>query len=201
MRGTFVGVLMVLAAVGCSSLDARYLKAGYDSTAAGAVKHITVVSVAPDVELARLLGRIASERVKLKMNYLVYDEQIAVPGWSSGCTLDDENAEQDEDREIDGVLALQVLEDITADNEVEFTIEGRLMRCRDGALLWRAQVTDSASSNDDDLESFAESFRDEFPAQAPRAAIPLLVSLIDLLEALPDVVLNEDEEIMKIELS
>ncbi len=195
MRGRFVGVLTVLTAVGCSSLEARYIKAGYDSTAAGAVKHSTVTSVAPDAELASLVGRIASERVKLKMNYLVHDEQIADPGWSSGCAVDDEDAQ------IEGVLALQVLEDVTADDEVEFTIEARLMRCRDGALLWRAQVTDSASSNDDDLASFAESFRGEFPDQAPRAAIPLLVSLIDLLEALPDVVLSEDEEIMKIELS
>lgn len=186
--------LAILLATGCTSrLQSEWVQAGYDSTAADATKRIRVAAWAEDEELARLTARIASERVKFKRNYLVYDDGAVSPGWASACASDD--------AEIQGVLEVRLLDVVTEGNDVALAIEGRLMRCSDGALLWRAEVEGTGESEDEDLATFAESYAEEFPGQANRMAIPLLVNLIALLDALPDVVLTEEEEFTKIELS
>lgn len=185
---------LTLVASGCTSrLQSRWVPKGYDASALDATKRIAIVAWAENEELARLTARIATERVKFKKNYLVYGEGLVNPGWASGCTRDEET--------LEGVLVVRLLDVVREDSDVTMGVEGRLMRCSDGALLWRAEVQGSGDADDQDLATFAESYQEEFPEQAEKMAIPLLVNLIALLDALPDVVLTEDEEITKLELS
>ncbi len=194
MRRALPWLALLLLANGCASrLQNTWVQAGYDASAADAAKHITVAAWAEDDALARLTARIASERVKFKKNYLVYADGPTSAGWAAACAH--------EDAEIQGVLEVRLLDVTTEGSDVTMGIEGRLMRCSDGALLWRAEVEGSGEADDEDLASFAKSYEEEFPGQAQKMAIPLLVNLIVLLDALPDVVLTEEEEFTKIELS
>lgn len=190
----FLLPLALLATSACAGVT-PYVRSGYDSTSANATKHITIAAWAEDDETGRLVARIASERVKFKSNYLVHEERQVAPGWSAGCSTEDETVE------IQGVLELRVVSVLRDAESVSLDLEGRLMRCVDGAMLWRATVQGTKVSVDEDLATFVESYIEEFPATAEPLAIPLLVNLIELLDTLPDVVLTEDEEITKIELS
>lgn len=192
MRG--IGLALVLASASCAGVS-PYVLGGYDSTALDAAKHITIAAWAEDEQTAALVARIASERVKFKSNYLVHREQRVAPGWSAGCTIEDGSVE------IQGVLEIRVVSLVRDGDSVSLDLEGRLMRCVDGAMLWRASVQGTKGSVDEDLATFVESYQEEFPDTAGALAIPLLAKLIELLDALPDVVLTEDEEITKIELS
>lgn len=175
---------------------APYVRAGYDSKSDSAVKHIALIVWAEDSETGGLAARIASERVKFKTNYLVYREALTSPGWATACAHPTEENER-----LQGVLEIRLIDVVRDAGDVALELEGRLMRCADGALLWRAQTRGRESSQDEDLSTFKETYQGEFPNTAQALAIPIFVKLIELLDTLPKVFLSEEEEITKIELS
>ncbi len=183
-------VVLTLALVGCSSLGTTYVAPGYLSTSADAVKRITVGAWAPadQAGAAPVIARIAADFVKLRKNYIV-PESLALKGWEEGCK---------DNRE--GVLAVRVLKSAIENQDVELTVAVELFRCRDGALLWRAEGKGDGKSNDESLKEMVSNYaRDVDPAAAQFAA-PAFVVLQDVLNALPDVVLSDAEVEEKIEI-
>lgn len=194
MRARYLALSLVFVstASACSSIHYTYVQPGYDSAADDATKNIIVTGWAPSerTELASLTARLAADRIKLKKNYLVHDAVASSSGWSTHCN-----------DEIQGVLAARILQAVNSGTSVELSIEVSLYRCTDGALLWRGVATGAKESQDDELAAFVEGYVREYPREAPAMTLPLFIHLVELLDNLPDVVLTEDEEITKIELS
>ncbi len=181
---------LLFLASGCSSLGQTYVAPGYLSTSADAVKRITVGAWAPSDQAgaAPVIARIAADFVKLRKNYIV-PESVALKGWEEGCK---------ENRE--GVLAVRVLKTEVEKEEVELTVAVELFRCKDGALLWRAEGKGDGKSNDENLKEMVSNYARDVDPAATQFAAPAFVVLQDVLNALPDVVLNDSEVEEKIEL-
>jgi hypothetical protein len=80
-------VVIAVALGACSAVQEVWVKPGYDATAKDAVKRIAVVGDAPPAHpgLAALLTQVASDRIKLKMNYLVYRSGVMDGPWDASC--------------------------------------------------------------------------------------------------------------------
>ena len=182
--------LLLLLTTGCSTLGHTYVAPGYSSTSADAVKRITVAAWAPESQAgaASVIARIAADFVKLRKNYIV-PESAALKGWEEGCK---------ENR--DGVLSVRVLKSEVEKEDVALTVAVELFRCRDGALLWRAEGKGDGKSNDENLKEMVASYARDVDPAATQFAAPAFVVLQDVLNAMPDVVLNDAEVEEKIEL-
>lgn len=182
--------LLLLVTTGCSTLGHSYAAPGYSSTAADAVKRITVSAWAPEGQAgaAPVMARIAADFVKLRKNYIVPESQ-ASKGWEDGCK---------ENR--DGVLNVRMLDSKIEKEEVELTVAVELFRCKDGALLWRAEGRGDGKSTDENLKEMVANYARDVDPAATQFAAPAFVVLQDVLNAMPDVVLNDAEVEEKIEL-
>jgi hypothetical protein len=86
-----VGIALVLPAAlalaACSAAQPAWVKAGYDTKKDGAVKRIAIAAWAPaeKQKLAELLAKVTEDRIKLRLNYLVYRAGPMDRGWSEHC--------------------------------------------------------------------------------------------------------------------
>lgn len=219
---------------GCSAAGNTWVKAGYDAKATNAVKRVAVLGWAPPemAPVGALLGTVAADRIKLRMNYLVYDSGAMRRGWSDACGPTAGAAEEAQTEEahaeeaqagdaqgeeaqgdgaqngepasppIEGVLSIRALEIISgADGKVDLALVGELHRCSDGALLWRTEGRDATAGQDDDLTELTRAYVEKLGPEVEAYAAPAFLVIRDMLETLPDVTLDDDEVMEKIELS
>jgi probable lipoprotein (TIGR04455 family) len=191
MRGRLsLLVLAVLASACGGAIDSQYVLRGYDAHASMAVKRIAVAGWAPSElpQLGALAARIATDRVKLRKNYLVHDTVVLARDWSEACG------------ERQGVLAVRTLELSVDGSDITVLMDAELFRCADGRLLWRTEGELTADADDEDLANLAASYMSQVGPAARRYAAPVFALLQQLLESLPDPMLNDDEVMEKIEL-
>lgn len=188
MRLTFVA-LSFLAFAGCSNVAHVYKAPGYESLADTAVKRIIVGGWSPEAAASPVLARVAGDFVKLRKDYIVVETLGLTRGWEEGCK---EN--------IQGVLLVRALETAVQKDEVRMSLATELYRCGDGALLWRAEGDGDADPADDNLTAMVTNYANELGDAAKTYAAPAFVILQDVLNALPNVKLNDQEVEEKIEI-
>lgn len=176
----------------CSSLGAVYQQTGYDAQRADAVKRIAVIAWAPEQtpQLDELMARVATDVIKLRKNYLVAASAPSRRGVDGQCT-----------EQVQGILLWRVLDVIDLDGQVSLHVSAELFRCTDGALLWRAEAQEATDAQDADLVQLSAAYVRELGAVASRYAAPIFAVVQDVVAALPDVALSDDEVLEKIELS
>ena len=182
----------------CSAVESTYVRAGYDAKTPGAVKRIAIVAWAvPDhPKLGEVLSLVTTDRVQLKMQYLIYRTTLLDAEWRTACgPLGGER-----EGELEGVLTVQAIDVKPAGDEIELRLVAELYRCADGELLWRAEGFEGTESKDDDLAKLIESYQTRLGEAAGRYAAPAFLILRDILETMPDPVLTDDEVMEKIEL-
>ncbi len=190
MRRALLGLVLVLSTGCAGGLAPLYVLRGYDVSSPGAVERVAVGAWAPaeNLELAALLAEIAKDFIKLRKSYLVYGSAVLERDYAAACA-----------EEVEGVLALRVLDLETRGDEVSLHVEANLYRCADGALLWRSAGKHKASTRDPALPHLTEAYAKIAGDEAHKLATPLFVLAQKLLWELPDPKLDEDEILEKIE--
>ena len=190
--------LAATAGSGCSAVTTQYTKAGYDPAAPDAVKRIAVIGMAPEGHgpLATLLAQVATDRINLKMNYLIYYTgtlpDAAGPGdgaWVEAC------------QQREGILSLRAMDVRTGEGpDVKMVIWASLRRCTDGEILWSAEAQDATESEDENLENMIKSYVQTLGPDVSAYAAASFLIVRDILNTLPDPTLTDDEILEKIEL-
>ncbi len=192
------GILLVLAvaAVSCSAVREAYRLDGYQPSGDGAVKHIAVRAWASSGSpaLGATLSLMTARLVNQYTNYLVHSQGVLAQGWSEAC------------EEMQGVLVVRTLFVASGPSETTLDLSLELLRCADGALLWRTAGAGSYDPADEDLKNFTTAYVNDIGEEARRYAAPAFVLIKDLIEALPNPLPLTDEEIdqrimLEIELS
>ena len=187
----YLCALALLASVACgSAVETAWVKAGYQPASETAIKRIVVAGWAPaeHERLAQVLSTVASDRIKLKMNYLVFDTAVLTRGWSDACG------------EAEGVLSIHALDVKSNNDDLGLHVVAELHSCKTGALVWRAEGLDDADPGDEDLTQLTQSYVSQLGADAARYAVAVFLVLRDMLETLPDPTLTDDDILEKIEL-
>ena len=180
---------LALIATSCSTLQSQYLAAGYDPTSPTAVKRIAVIgwSSSEQPDLATLLAAVATDRLKLKSNYLISHSGSA-RSWSAACD------------EREGVLFIRALSCSVVDTDVSLHLVAELYACNTGAMLWRAEAAGAHTSADTDLQELSRSYAAQLGDAVRPWAGPVFILLRDLLDLLPNPILSDDDFLEKIDL-
>lgn len=189
-----LAVLLALGcAAACSSVRATYRQAGYDARAKDAIKRVAVVGWAPqnEADLGPVLAHVAADLIKLRKNYLVTGASAGYAGrWSMACADG-----------VQGVAMVRALEVARAGGgRVQMTLALELLRCSDGALLFREEASGSRSFDDAHLRGLTQNYTALLGEDARHFAAPSFGLLQPMVAALPDPVLDDAEVEEKIEL-
>jgi probable lipoprotein (TIGR04455 family) len=200
-RFTLLFVSLVLGAAACGSpLRQVYDMRGYSLLGPDTVKHVAVLAWAPPTapKLAELLAREAGDVVKLRRDYLVHKVGVMERSWTEACRLPE--GEGTPALDLQGIIAIRLL-DVTEDaGAVDMRLAMELYRCKDGALVWRADATAKVASADADLKELVRTYVQSIGDVAQKYASPTFVLIKALVEVLPNPVLTDDEVGQKIEL-
>lgn len=101
--------------------------------------------------------------------------------------------------DLEGVLSVRAY-DVTLGTEIKLHLVAELHSCQTGALLWRTDGSEGNPTADEDLVELTKSYVANLGEEVNSYAAPAFLVLRDMLDALPDVVLTDDEVMEKIEL-
>ena len=175
----------------CSTTRHQFFSPTYDAAGPAAIKKVAVVGWAPHEHrgLAEVLGAVGTDLVKLRKNYLVTATSTAQIHWAEACGS-----------QADGILYIRALHSQSLGHKQHLTLSLEMLRCRDGALLWRAEGSGTQASDDAKLCELVANYTSQLGPAGSSFAAPAFVILQDLVEALPNPVLSSDEVAEKLEL-
>ncbi len=184
-----LALLFLLSSVACSSVYKNRTLTGYRK-GADMIKriHVTTRPVAGVKRLAPLASAIGRDVVRTNRNYLVY---------STGSSSLDIDSLCDKNR---GVLEFRINSVVRKSDKVAMTITGRLHRCMDKKVVWEATARRRDKTGAPSLENLAETYRQVYGDTARTYSAPLFNILEDLVSAMPNPDLSEEEIMEKIEL-
>jgi probable lipoprotein (TIGR04455 family) len=175
----------------CSAVRNVYEQPGYSHDGDTSIKRIGVTAWAPaeNKGLSDTLAAVATDLVKLRKNYLVYDTQPTTRSFAEMCK-----------DKIEGVLVARTLGVKKEGGDVNLNVALELYRCKDGALVWRADGAEAVDSKDSDLEKLTSNYSSSVGEPAKTYAAPAFSLLQQLVAELPDPVLTDADISEKIEL-
>lgn len=190
-------VWMVVLAVGCTAVKQAHVAPDWKTADATRVKRLVVV-VAPapkgDLKLAAMFGLMARNYVNLKREFIVKANTTAAlptppekfdPKGLCGPG-------------IEGVLWLAPTV-LDQGQSVHEEVEGKLLRCPDGAEVWGAHAEGTWKSSDTALAQMSGNYvKDLGPGVAPYLA-PTFHLLKPTLDTLPNPTLTDEEQVEKTE--
>jgi probable lipoprotein (TIGR04455 family) len=83
---------------------------------------------------------------------------------------------------------------------IDLEISGELRRCSDNSVVWNATARASGKSRNRSLKSLVQNYVEKHGYQAEVYAAPAFNIIEDIVEAMPNPELTEDELIEKIDL-
>jgi probable lipoprotein (TIGR04455 family) len=180
----------LLLCLACSSVRHRFLAEGYARNQGKMIKRIVIVSKPSpgNGDLAGLIGAITRDVIKTNRNYLVY-----------GIVSTDQDAEE-ACHIRDGLLNMSLERADAAGEHIDLQITGELRRCSDKAVVWSATARASARSRNRSLKNLIQDYVEQYGREAEIYAAPAFNVIEDLIEAMPNPALTEDEMMEKIEL-
>jgi probable lipoprotein (TIGR04455 family) len=185
---TFISIMLV--AFACSSVRRRFVVEGYTRDPGQMIKRIVIISQASpqNKELTGLVSAMIRDVIKTNRNYLVYGILSTGRNVAEAC------------KSRDGVLEMRVDRADAVGERVDLEITGELRRCSDNSVVWRATARSSGKSRNRSLENLIRSYVEEHGSQAEVYAAPAFNIIEDIVEAMPNPVLTEDELLEKIDL-
>ena len=183
-------VSIALVSFDCTSVRRRFIVEGYTKNPGQMIKRIVIISELPpqNKDLAGLISAMTRDLIKTNRNYLVYG------------TLSTEREVTEACQTRDGVLKMWVARADAAGERIHLEITGELRRCSDNSTVWRATASASGKSRNRSLKNLVQNYGEEYGKQAEVYAAPAFNVIEDIVEAMPNPELKEDELMEKIDL-
>ena len=193
MKKALIGcatISLMLVSFACTSVRHRFVVEGYQKNPGQMIKRILIISdpFPQNKDLSGLISAMTRDLIKANRNYLVYG------------TLSTEREVIEACKTRDGVLKIWVDRADAVGERVHLEITGELRRCSDNSVVWSATARSSGKSRNRSLENLIRSYVEEHGKQAEIYAAPAFNIIEDIVEAMPNPVLTEDELIEKIDL-
>jgi probable lipoprotein (TIGR04455 family) len=193
MRKTLIAstvISMALVSFACTSVRRQYILKDYTKNPGQMVKRIVIISKPSPQEkdLAGLVSAMTRDLIKTNRNYLVYG------------TLSTEREVAEACKTRDGVLKMWVGRADAVGGHIDLEITGELRRCSDNSAVWSATARASGKSRNRSLKNLVQNYVEEYGNQAEVYAAPAFNIIEDIVEAMPNPELTEDELMEKIDL-
>ena len=174
----------------CTSVHRQFRVKGYTRNPGQMVKRIVIISeTSPqNKDLAGLISAMTRDLIKANRNYLVYG------------TLSTEREVAEACNTRDGVMKMSVDRADAMGEHIDLEITGELRRCSDNVVVWSATARASGKSQNRSLKNLVQNYVEEYGNQAEVYAAPAFDIIEDIVEAMPNPALTEDELMEKIDL-
>ena len=183
-------ISLALLSFACTSVRRQYILKDYTKNPGQMVKRIVIISkpFPQEKDLAGLVSAMTRDLLKTNRNYLVYG------------TLSTEREVVEACKIRDGVLKMWVDRADAMGEYIDLEITGELRRCSDNVLVWSATARASGKSQNRSLKNLVQNYVEEYGDQAEVYAAPAFNIIEDIVEAMPNPELTEDELMEKIDL-
>ena len=183
-------ISIALVSFDCTSVRRRFMVEGYTKNPAQMIKRIVIISepFPQNKDLAGLISAMTRDLIKTNRNYLVDG------------TLSTEREVTEACKTRDGVLKMWVDRADAAGERIHVEITGELRRCSDNSVVWSATARASGKSRNRSLKNLIQNYVEEHGKQVEVYAAPTFNVIEDIVEAMPNPELTEDELMEKIDL-
>ena len=185
---TVISIMLVFFA--CSSVRHRFIVEGYKKNPGQMIKRIVIISEPSPQNrgLAALISDMTRDLIRTNRNYLVYGTVSTEHEMAEAC------------KTYDGVLKMSVDRADVLREHIDLEITGELRRCSDKSVVWSATARASGKSGNRSLKNLVQDYVEKHGHQAEVYAAPAFNVIEDLVEAMPNPDLTEDELMEKIEI-
>ncbi len=179
-EGKLPAATLVLAGVlfltSCSMLGPVYVKSGYRRDSAQTIRSTRLIIYRPSEkpELAQLISAIVTDTLKVKTGYIITTRTISRKAGEDRC-----KGEQ-------GAFFFSVEELETSGRHIILYLRGKLIRCSNSEIIWRAEGRYDGEPGDQRLKDLVRQYRREYGKTAELFTEPLYYLLKDIIETLPD---------------
>jgi probable lipoprotein (TIGR04455 family) len=183
-------ISIALVSFACTSVRRGFIVEGYKKNPGQMIKRIVIISdpFPQNRDLAGLISAMTRDLIKTNRNYLVYG------------TLSTEREVAEACKTRDGVLRMWVGRADAVGEHIDLEITGELRRCSDNSAVWSATARASGKSRNRSLKNLVQNYVEEYGNQAEVYAAPAFNIIEDIVEAMPNPELTEDELMEKIDL-
>jgi probable lipoprotein (TIGR04455 family) len=193
MKRAFIACTVIpimLVSFACTSVHHRFIVEGYKKNPGQMIKRIVILSdpFPQNGGLAGLIGAMTRDLIRTNRNYLVYG------------TVSTEREVAEACKTRDGVLKMSLGRADAVGEYIDLEITGELRRCSDKSVVWSATARASGKSRNRSLKNLVRNYVEEYGNEAEVYAAPAFNILEDIVEAMPNPELTEDELIEKIDL-
>jgi probable lipoprotein (TIGR04455 family) len=193
MKRAFIACTVIpimLVSFACTSVHHRFIVEGYKKNPGQMIKRIVILSdpFPQNGGLAGLIGAMTRDLIRTNRNYLVYG------------TVSTEREVAEACKTRDGVLKMSLGRADAVGEHIDLEITGELRRCSDKSVVWSATARASGKSRNRSLKNLVRNYVEEYGNEAEVYAAPAFNILEDIVEAMPNPELTEDELIEKIDL-
>jgi probable lipoprotein (TIGR04455 family) len=193
MKKAFIGcavISMMLVSFACTSVRHRFVVEGYKKNPGQMIKRIVIISdtFPQNRDLDGLISAMTRDLIKANRNYLVLGTAATEGEVAEAC------------KTLDGVLKMSVNRADAVGDHVDLEITGELRRCSDKSVVWSATARASGKSRNRSLKNLVQNYVEEHGNLAEVYAAPAFKIIEDIVEAMPNPELTEDELMEKIDL-
>jgi probable lipoprotein (TIGR04455 family) len=193
MKRAFIACTVIpimLVSFACTSVHHRFIVEGYKKNPGQMIKRIVILSdpFPQNGGLAGLIGAMTRDLIRTNRNYLVYG------------TVSTEREVAEACKTRDGVLKMSLGRADAVGEYIDLEITGELRRCSDKSVVWSATARASGKSRNRSLKNLVQNYVEEHGNLAEVYAAPAFKIIEDIVEAMPNPELTEDELMEKIDL-
>jgi probable lipoprotein (TIGR04455 family) len=183
-------ISIALVSFDCTSVRRRFIVEGYEKNPGQMIKRIVIISepFPQNRDLAELISAMTRDLIRTNRNYLVYGTLSTEREVAEACKI------------RDGVFKMSVDRADSAGEHIHLEITGELRRCSDNSVIWSATARASGKSRNRSLKNLVQNYVEEHGKQVEVYAAPAFNVIKDIVEAMPNPELTEDELMEKIDL-
>lgn len=183
-------ISIALVSFDCTTVRRGFIVEGYTKNPGQMIKRIVIISELPpqNKDLAGLISAMTRDLIRTNRNYLVYGILSTEREVTEAC------------KTRDGVLKMWVDRADATGERINLEITGELRRCSDHSVVWSATARTSGKSRNRSLKNLVQNYVEEHGKQAEVYAAPAFNVIEDIVEAMPNPELTEDELMEKIDL-
>lgn len=160
----------------CSMLGPVYVKTGYRTDRIDTIRSVRliVLKYSEKPELGPLISTIASDTIKVKTSYKILKKNNTGKIKKNKCRKDE------------GSFSFSVEELETFRGHIIIYIRGKLTRCGNDELIWRAEGRYEGKPGDKRLKSLVRQYSRIYGSVAELYTEPLYFLMKDIIDTLPD---------------
>ena len=183
-------ISITLVSFACTSVHRRFMAEGYKKNPEQMIKRIVMISepFPQNQDLTRLVSAMARDLIRTNRNYLVYGILSTEVEVAEAC------------KTRDGVLKWSVEKADALGEHIDLQITAEIRRCSDKSVVWSATARASGKSGNRSLKNLVQDYVEKHGHQAEVYAAPAFNVIEDIVEAMPNPELTEDELMEKVDL-